>query len=112
MTEPAEGATLETTAESERFDQVSIALHWLTESSSYRPVCQRMVARSSRSRHSPRFSIDDRAPNDGRCDVDCGFGATRLAVQSLPTYRRFPESMRNCNNGSQRPMNMVSTPCL
>jgi cytochrome b561 len=30
MTESAEGATLETTAESERFDQVSITLHWLT----------------------------------------------------------------------------------
>jgi cytochrome b561 len=30
MTEPADGATLETTAESERFDQVSIALHWFT----------------------------------------------------------------------------------
>ena len=30
MTESAEGTTLETTAESERFDQTSITLHWLT----------------------------------------------------------------------------------
>ena len=30
MTESAEGATLETTTESERFDQTSITLHWLT----------------------------------------------------------------------------------
>jgi superoxide oxidase len=30
MTESAEGATLETTTESERFDQISITLHWLT----------------------------------------------------------------------------------
>jgi cytochrome b561 len=30
MTESIEGASIEATAESERFDQISIALHWLT----------------------------------------------------------------------------------